>query len=83
MVSSLRTVDYHTAGEPFRIVVDPPVAIDGTTVAERRMFARTDPGVDGLRQLLCFEPRGHADMYGGFLVPPDDDGADFGVLFWH
>src|SRR5688500_18167929 len=22
-------------------------------------------------------------MYGGFLVPPDDDGADFGVVFWH
>ena len=26
---------------------------------------------------------GHADMYGGFLVPPDDDGAQLGVLFWH
>src|ERR671910_2344997 len=22
-------------------------------------------------------------MYGGFLVPPDDGGADLGVLFWH
>jgi len=22
-------------------------------------------------------------MYGGFLVAPDDDGADLGVLFWH
>ncbi|MGF2950052.1 proline racemase family protein [Microbacterium alcoholitolerans] len=22
-------------------------------------------------------------MYGGFITPPDDDGADFGVLFWH
>jgi proline racemase len=22
-------------------------------------------------------------MYGCFLVPPDDEGADFGVLFWH
>jgi len=29
------------------------------------------------------EPRGHADMYGCFLVPPDDDGAHLGVLFWH
>ena len=36
-----------------------------------------------MRRLLCHEPRGHADMYGGFLVPPDDDGADLGVLFWH
>ena len=23
-----------------------------------------------LRELLCFEPRGHADMYGAFVVPP-------------
>ncbi|MFI5909979.1 proline racemase family protein [Dactylosporangium sp. NPDC051541] len=79
----IRTVDYHTGGEPFRIVPEPPVAIRGRTVAERRMFAIDDPDVDGLRRLLCFEPRGHADMYGGFIVPPNDDGARFGVLFWH
>jgi proline racemase len=79
----VRTVDYHTAGEPFRIVPEPPVEIRGRTVAERRVFAMSDPAVDGLRQTLCFEPRGHADMYGGFLVPPDDGGARLGVLFWH
>ena len=79
----VRTVEYHTAGEPFRIVAAPPVEIRGATVAERRMFAIDDPAVDGLRRLLCFEPRGHADMYGGFITPPDDDGAHFGVLFWH
>jgi proline racemase len=79
----VRTVDYHTGGEPFRIVPEPPVAIDGATVAERRVFATVDPRVDGLRKLLCYEPRGHADMYGGFLVPPDDAGAHLGVLFWH
>ena len=22
-------------------------------------------------------------MYGAFIVPADDDGADFGALFWH
>jgi proline racemase len=77
------TVDYHTAGEPFRIVADPGVAIPGRTVAERRVLAQEDPAVDGLRRLLCFEPRGHADMYGGFLTPPDDEGAHLGVLFWH
>jgi proline racemase len=79
----IRTVDYHTGGEPFRIVPEPPVTIGGLTVAERRMLAIGDPEVDGLRQLLCCEPRGHADMYGGFLTPPDDAGAVFGVLFWH
>ncbi|MFE7468861.1 proline racemase family protein [Streptomyces sp. NPDC057499] len=79
----VRTVDYHTGGEPFRIVPEPPAAIEGATVAERRMFAIGDPDVDALRRLLCFEPRGHADMYGGFITPPDDEGAHFGVLFWH
>jgi proline racemase len=82
-IFKVSTTDYHTAGEPFRIVADPPVTIEGDTVADRRMFAIDDPSVDNLRKLLCFEPRGHADMYGGFITPPNDSGADFGVLFWH
>jgi proline racemase len=79
----ISAVDYHTAGEPFRIVADPPVEIGGHTVAERRAHAAGDQDVNRLRQLLCYEPRGHADMYGAFITPPDDDGAHFGVLFWH
>jgi proline racemase len=80
---AVSTTDYHTAGEPFRIVADPPVALPGVGVADRRVHALNSPDVQGLRELLCFEPRGHADMYGGFLVPADDDGAHMGVLFWH
>lgn len=79
----VRTVDYHTAGEPFRIVVDGVPEIGGATVAERRTVAQGSPEIDAVRQMLSREPRGHADMYGGFLVPGDDGGADFGVLFWH
>lgn len=81
--STIVTTDYHTGGEPFRIVADPPVPIPGRTVAERRARAIEDPDVQWLRAVLCSEPRGHADMYGGLIVPPDDDGAQFGVLFWH
>jgi proline racemase len=77
------SVDFHTAGEPFRIVAEPPVEIPGSSVAQRRELAVPGSALDDLRRLLCFEPRGHADMYGGFITPPDDDGADFGVLFWH
>lgn len=76
-------VDYHTGGEPFRIVVSGGPEIPGATVAERREYARSSEDVDGIRRLLVNEPRGHADMYGGFLVPADDGGAEFGVLFWH
>jgi proline racemase len=82
-VREIRTIDYHTAGEPFRIVANPPVEIVGDTVANRRVYAMANSEVDGLRKLLCYEPRGHADMYGCFITPPDDAGADFGVLFWH
>jgi proline racemase len=81
-MNSVETVDYHTAGEPFRIV-QPPTTIPGSTVAERRVFAIGDADLQALRRFLCFEPRGHADMYGGFLVPSDDDDAHLGVLFWH
>jgi proline racemase/trans-L-3-hydroxyproline dehydratase len=79
----IAATDYHTAGEPFRIVTAgvPPIA--GATVRERRECAAASERVETVRRLLCHEPRGHADMYGCFLVAPDDDRADLGVLFWH
>jgi proline racemase/trans-L-3-hydroxyproline dehydratase len=77
------TTDYHTAGEPFRIVAEGMVDVPGSTVRERRERAAATEEVDRVRRLLCHEPRGHADMYGCFLVPPDDSDADLGVLFWH
>ena len=75
--------DYHTAGEPFRIVTSGAPEIAGATVRDRREHAARSEEVDAVRRLLCHEPRGHADMYGCFLVAPDDSGADLGVLFWH
>ena len=78
----VETVDYHTAGEPFRIVtggVDAarPGARSSTSAATR------SPRFDDVRQLLVNEPRGHADMYGCFVCEPNDDGADLGVVFFH
>jgi proline racemase len=81
--ASVRTTDYHTAGEPFRIVVGGTPTMSGATVLERREFAQGSAGVEDVRKLLCHEPRGHSDMYGCFLVPPNDEGAHLGVLFWH
>ncbi len=88
----IEATDYHTAGEPFRIVTSGLPPIPGDTVAERRAIAlgaggtatAPRPGpLDTVRRLLTHEPRGHSGMYGGFLVPPDDDGAHLGVLFFH
>ncbi len=85
MTSALEisATDYHTAGEPFRIVTEGAVDIPGESVLARREHAGSSEEVERVRRLLCHEPRGHADMYGGFIVPPDDAGADFGVLGWH
>ncbi|HUG30183.1 MAG TPA: proline racemase family protein [Candidatus Limnocylindria bacterium] len=77
----VETVDYHTGGEPFRIVTGGVPEPEGRTVLERRRFAREH--MDEVRRLLVDEPRGHADMYGAYVVPPNDPGADLGVIFFH
>jgi proline racemase len=77
----ITTTDYHTAGEPFRIVTGGAPYLTGGTVLERRRWVADH--ADHVRRLLVNEPRGHADMYGGFVTPPDDDGADLGVVFFH
>ena len=82
-VIEVHATDYHTAGEPFRIVRTGVPEVTGASVAERRLTAINDDRIDAVRRLVCHEPRGHADMYGCFLVPPDDNGADLGALFWH
>ena len=77
----ISAVDYHTGGEPFRIVtggVDVPQS--GSILDKRReALAR----LDHIRRRLVFEPRGHADMYGCFVVGPNDADADLGVVFFH
>jgi proline racemase len=80
-VTRISTTDYHTGGEPFRIVtggVDEP---RGATILEKRRDALER--LDHVRRLLVYEPRGHADMYGCFVVSPNDSGADLGVVFFH
>jgi proline racemase len=77
----IRTVDYHTGGEPFRIVTGGVAELPGRNVVERRRWAMDH--LDDVRRLLVNEPRGHADMYGAFVTPPDDDWADLGVVFFH
>ena len=78
---TVETVDYHTAGEPFRIVTGGVGALEGGTILDRRRDALTR--FDDVRKLLVNEPRGHADMYGCFVCEPNDDGADLGVVFFH
>jgi proline racemase len=78
---AVTTTDYHTAGEPFRIVTGGVPPIPGRTILEKRRWAQEH--LEPVRKLLVHEPRGHADMYGCFVTEPEDGGADLGVLFFH
>ena len=80
-MSAIRAVDYHTGGEPFRIVTGGVETPQGSTILDRRRDALER--LDHVRRLLVFEPRGHADMYGCHVVPPNDEGAHLGVVFFH
>ena len=72
-------IDGHTAGNPVRLVAGGAPLLKGASMSERRQdfLAR----FDWIRTGLCFEPRGHDMMSGGFLYPPTMPDADIGILF--
>src|SRR3954464_11137998 len=72
-------VDGHTAGNPVRLVAGGAPLLRGATMLDRRQdFLER---FDWIRTGLCFEPRGHDMMSGGFLYPPASDEADCAILF--
>lgn len=77
----IKTIEAHTLGEPLRVIISGLPEIKGNTVLERRRYFREH--YDNIRTALIFEPRGHADMYGAILTPPNTPDGDFGVFFIH
>jgi proline racemase len=77
----LETLDYHTAGEPLRIVTGGLPDIPGETMLAKRRFMQSN--LDSARKMLMLEPRGHADMYGAVITDPVTPDGDVGVLFMH
>lgn len=78
---TIHTIDMHTGGEPLRVILNGLPELKGDSVLAYRRYMKENH--DAYRTALMFEPRGHADMYGCVLVPPNDDKADFGILFLH
>jgi proline racemase len=74
-------VEYHTAGEPFRILSGGFGPLPGADMLAKRRYAREQ--LDHYRRLVVNEPRGHADMYGCFVTDPVDERAAFGAVFFH
>ncbi|WP_395335880.1 4-hydroxyproline epimerase [Novosphingobium sp. BL-8H] len=72
-------IDGHTAGNPVRLVAGGAPLLKGASMSERRQDFLSR--FDWIRTGLCFEPRGHDMMSGGFLYPPCDPANDIGILF--
>jgi 4-hydroxyproline epimerase len=79
MRSTFFCIDGHTAGNPVRLVAGGAPLLRGANMAERRLDFMER--FDWIRTSLCFEPRGHDMMSGGFLYPPTHADADCGILF--
>ncbi len=75
----LSVLDYHTEGEPMRVVVGGAPPIPGAT-----LLAKSDHVGHSLSDLLGFilhEPRGHSAMCGAILIDPTHPEAQAGVIF--
>lgn len=73
------TSDSHTQGEPTRLVIGGVVHYPGRTMLEKQQFVARE--LDSVRRSLMSEPRGHHDMFGGFITEPVTETGDLGIVF--
>lgn len=78
---SLYLIDSHTGGEPTRMVYQGFPQLTGDSVAEKLNDFKQN--YDHLRRSIILEPRGSEVMVGALLVPPSDDSAVAGVIFFN
>eukprot|EP01125_Pyxidicula_operculata_P003726 TRINITY_DN1499_c0_g1_i11.p2 TRINITY_DN1499_c0_g1~~TRINITY_DN1499_c0_g1_i11.p2 ORF type:complete len:375 (-),score=51.74 TRINITY_DN1499_c0_g1_i11:3683-4807(-) len=79
--AKILTLETHTGGEPFRIVLSGLPPLKGSSILAKRNYMKHN--LDHFRKLLMREPRGHADMYGAVLVDSPTVDGDLGVIFMH
>lgn len=73
------TADSHTQGEPTRLVIGGIIQYPGATMRDKQRYVAQT--LDPVRRSLMGEPRGHQDMFGGFITPPVSSEGDLGVVF--
>jgi len=72
-------IDGHTCGNPVRVVASGIPPLRGNSIFEKREHFLQE--YDWIRQGLMFEPRGHEQMSGSFIFPPENPDNDAGILF--
>ena len=75
----ISVIDTHTAGEAARLVTAGIPKIPGKDMVEKKQYFIDH--LDDVRKSVMFEPRGHQDMFGAFLLPPTKEEADFALIF--
>jgi len=75
---TIQTVDVHCAGETGRVITGGVLDIPGDTMAAKLAYINTVD--DGLRRLLCSEPRGAANQSFVLIPPACHPEADFGMI---
>lgn len=75
----MKSLEYHVAGQPVRVIVDGVPSPQGRTQsAKAAWFARH---ADRYRRGIVLPPRGHADMSAVLFTEPSSASAHAGLLF--
>lgn len=78
---SVETIDAHSGGQTLRLITGGLPPLRGATMMDRWRNARDH--FDHLRRSLLCEPRGHPDMCGCILTPPQRGDSHLGAVFLH
>ncbi|MDB6133673.1 MAG: proline racemase [Verrucomicrobiales bacterium] len=78
---SVDTIDAHSGGQTLRLITGGLPPLRGATMMDRWRNARDH--FDHLRRSLLCEPRGHPDMCGCILTPPQRGDSHLGAVFLH
>jgi proline racemase len=75
---TLDAIEVHAEGEPGRILTSAASLVKGDTMAERLQYCKEN--LDWLRRLMLHEPRGYPGLCSVILLPPVNEGSDFGIV---